>query len=738
MADHVDENAETSESKSLDQSAIDEAIAAMQMDDTETGQVAGKSASDKDSVAKAGKSDAENVDQGDIDAAIAAMQAEATEDVDVAAVDESGSESVGQEEIDAALAPMQADNTEDDGTDAKDEPEPESDAQKDINDTIAAMQDDAAGESEAISERQSDSDVGLDNSKNAGDAEPEVQAEVTKSLANDGDQQPSEADGASVVDEMPENENDPHSDSLASSLETVGAMKEESEQETELEPDATEHNPVLDEDNTFAELEDRDLEEPKPARAMSEAEELATMTTSFDDDRDFSGLVDEDTEMAAGIASDEQVEASDSSSDYTAVLAEAESAPVATADMKKSVSGKKAAESVKSGSKKKYVGILVIGATIIIGLAVIFGPDYYASWKTKTEEPQSQTTGNEKDESVPAPVTPAVKVILQNPYQEKLQEVARLRVDLLAKKDEIDQLKVFYRDGISELEEELQQEAARYKVQTLEQAVQNYQIELDLRSIQRRWAYIDELEKPSHWLYQGSEELLFLSRRAKIDLQMSAVADGIELTRHTRHLNASLQKYQLAPERLAIDLSNSRLRPLKDIWEAIGAENKIIAQHAVANGDQAIIAEICDGNTGRIADLRTLTIKASKCLAQIESSELFLNQLTSLSPVAAKYLSAWSGQWLCLNGFRELSPDVARHLFRWDGDWISLNGLEAFPPQIGEMLLSWQGRQLELMGLVYNQEKMDRIGLQQLFDWEKSGGKLFVPENIRVEMDRLK
>jgi hypothetical protein len=324
-----------------------------------------------------------------------------------------------------------------------------------------------------------------------------------------------------------------------------------------------------------------------------------------------------------------------------------------------------------------------------------------------------------------------------DPYQDKLEEAGRLRADLLAKKREIDQLKRFYRDGISELEEELQQEATRQQINTFAEAVANHKIELDLRSIQRRWAYIDELEKPSNWLYQGSEELLFLSRRAQIDLQMSTIASGIELTRHTRHLNASLQKYQLSPDRLAIDPTESRQRSLEDIWNAISEQNKTIARHAVASGDQAIIADICDGATGRIAELKTLTIRASRCLSRIESSELFLNQLSSISPVAAKFLSNWKGQWLCLNGFRQLSPEVARHLFRWAGDWMSLNGLEEFPPEIGEMLLSWQGRQLELMGLVHDPQKMERIGYQQLADWEKSGGQLFVPESVRSEIDKL-
>ena len=218
---------------------------------------------------------------------------------------------------------------------------------------------------------------------------------------------------------------------------------------------------------------------------------------------------------------------------------------------------------------------------------------------------------------------------------------------------------------------------------------------------------------------------------------MDAIAAGIELTKHMRRLNASMQKYQLSPDRLAIDISNTRLRPVEEIWQAISSQNKAIAQKAVANGDQEIIDEICSGDTGRIAELTTLTIKASKCLSQLDTSELFLNRLTFLSPVAAKYLSNWKGQWLCLNGFTKLPPEVARSPVSWEGNWISLNGLQDFSPQIGESLLSWEGDQLELMGLVYKADSVEKIGLQQLSDWERAGGKLFVPESIRAELEKL-
>lgn len=90
-----------------------------------------------------------------------------------------------------------------------------------------------------------------------------------------------------------------------------------------------------------------------------------------------------------------------------------------------------------------------------------------------------------------------------------------------------------------------------------------------------------------------------------------------------------------------------------------------------------------------------------------------------------------------MNGIRVLSPRVAHYLFQWDGHWISLNGLAEFPAEIGEALLRWQGRQLELMGLLDSADVHAQIGIEYLAEWERSGGKLFVPENIRKKIDAL-
>jgi hypothetical protein len=77
-------------------------------------------------------------------------------------------------------------------------------------------------------------------------------------------------------------------------------------------------------------------------------------------------------------------------------------------------------------------------------------------------------------------------------------------------------------------------------------------------------------------------------------------------------------------------------------------------------------------------------------------------------------------------------------LFQWEGEWISLNGLSDFPPELAKYLGQWKGKQLELMGLAFNEDQHDKIALKHMAEWEKAGGKLFVPESIRTMIDMVK
>lgn len=322
-------------------------------------------------------------------------------------------------------------------------------------------------------------------------------------------------------------------------------------------------------------------------------------------------------------------------------------------------------------------------------------------------------------------------------YYAKIDEINTLRETLLHKKEEILELKNHYQEGIEELEKEILDELRRPDIVPFLQAIENKRIEFGLRTIQRRQAYIRQLDRPSGWVFQACEELLYIKRRALMDIQVTEVASGIDMNMHVRHMNTALNKYRPAADKLAIDMTDAQPESLEAIWQRI--QNKSL-QHSpqLSHSKNQIISEqICTGNFGRLAELSEISVDSAKCIVEMPGSDLFLNGLTEISPSAARHLLQWKGNWICLNGFRVLSPRVAAYLFEWEGSWISLNGLTEFPPEIGNILLQWGGSQLELMGLRYTDGSPEKIGIKYLAQWERSGGKLFVPKTIRKQIDEL-
>jgi hypothetical protein len=202
-------------------------------------------------------------------------------------------------------------------------------------------------------------------------------------------------------------------------------------------------------------------------------------------------------------------------------------------------------------------------------------------------------------------------------------------------------------------------------------------------------------------------------------------------------MHLALQRYQPTAVKLAIDPTDARMESLETIWERVQNKQQDISPEPAYSKNQIISDQICAGDFNRLSELSEISPATAKCLIQMNGSDLFLNQITAISPGAARHLCQWKGSWICMNGIRAHSPRVAHYLFQWDGNWISLNGLTEFPAEIGAALLKWGGGQLELMGLQYTGDSRERIGVEYLAEWERSGGKLFVPQKLREKIDAL-
>ncbi len=400
----------------------------------------------------------------------------------------------------------------------------------------------------------------------------------------------------------------------------------------------------------------------------------------------------------------------------------------------------------KSDSPEKQTRLSKLAFSMILMVVVIVVLFAYANqWQfrlKKESPPRSSQPFNQKLEEIPAVSSITISKPEQNDphqiYRVKLHDATRLRETLLLKKHEIGELKEHYVKGVKALEKEILYEILRNNIHNFQQALINKRIELRMRAIQRRLAYIQKLDEPLKWLEQGSEELLYLKRKASFDLQLIEIAGGIDMDMHMRHINAAVQKYRLTADNLAINIEGAKLEPMETIWNRLYSKTKNNPRLLADLENWFIEQEICSGELERIGELSAISVEAASCISQLDGSDLFLNSLKDLSPAIAEHLCQWKGKWICLNGVEILSPSAAENLFRWNGEWLSLNGLSEFPPELAKYLIQWKGKQLELMGLTLNENRNDKIALKYMAEWEKAGGKLFVPDSIRKMINMIK
>ncbi len=321
---------------------------------------------------------------------------------------------------------------------------------------------------------------------------------------------------------------------------------------------------------------------------------------------------------------------------------------------------------------------------------------------------------------------------------EKQEKATRLRDALLKKQEEIQALKLYYRNRIQEVRDEILNEKRETGITTFQRALKNKRIELGLRTIRRRHAYINKLNGPLEKLHGGSEKLRYIKRLAGIQIEMARVVNGIDIGELGKRMDIVIEKESHDADSLSFDMRGSSAPVLEEIWKEIIQEKNVkkISKTDTSNEEKPkkkkayserqdkinmeIWREICAGNPSRKCDLTKLSIKAAKCLARWEGKDLFLTGITELPAPIAEQLSQWEGEWLCLNHLTELSPEAAEGLSRWRGIRLSLNGLTELTPQAAKHLSRWRGKQMEVVGLA----KISPEANKYLATWQKAGGEI--------------
>lgn len=667
-------------------------------------------------------------------------------------VDENGSSSLNQDEISRILAEMREADEDEEASEATEDPGPGKEADEpDTDDSKPGPKDqEDPGIVEGVGPEPGKGAVDadepdVDDSKaapadkeepgtgdGAGDTEAETESPPVSLDPEPEDDKPAGAGPGEEAGDMPE--------TAAGDAGEVSVSADEEKDSKSGDPESEPEDPVLEkEDADREDLEDNDAESPEPGRAEK-------------DEKNGPGRqVDPDTEESPAPEAGQE-NGDDPASGHPE--SEPESGAEDDEPMVSEVPGGEASvlhEVQKPGKQKKFLQMAAGILCLVIMCAMIWFGLKTQARQSDIEDPGTEDqmiqvleeTGARKPlaENEEAPVLKNQTVRTLDPMDKKLEEVSRLREELLIKEGEVAELKHHYHFTIETVREKIFEEKNRLGIKTFDQAIQNKGIELQLNTIQRRLAYVQGLERPETWLDHGSEELLYTRRKFEIDRTISRVAGKPDLEGMIKECDAQMAKYRLSADKLSIQMNQTE--PLKKIWRQILEQEKTMVLNKLTprNGssknnksndqDRLIWEEICQGNLTRKAALTALSVEAAKCLSRSKEKDLFLNHVSDLHAASARHLFKWKGAWICLNGLERLPPETARHLFQWKGQWISMNRLPDISFDSLMHLAKWKGNKLELMGLKADIMKNDPLALKFLLEWEKKGGKLYISDEFR-------
>jgi Skp family chaperone for outer membrane proteins len=328
----------------------------------------------------------------------------------------------------------------------------------------------------------------------------------------------------------------------------------------------------------------------------------------------------------------------------------------------------------------------------------------------------------QKQEPAP-PSTP-----MESPFAAIRHDLETARGQLLKKKQELQDLKVYYQNGIEEERSKIAAKSASAGITSFRAAVRDNQVELALHSIQRRKIYLAKLDTPLNQIKAALEELLYWQRRTQLLELLSKGISGLPVSEFKQEVNRIMQRYIEESQTLSIENIQVATPELEAIWKELATKDAGSAKPSTRSAppsqkDIDIAEEICDGNYEHLYLLTHLSDKAAACLARWSGKDLYLNELTQLTPAVAKSLAKWPGEWLSLNGIQSLPAESAKYLAQWPGKRLSLNGVTRLSKSATAYLSQWQGEQLEM------------VGLGSIGRWENYVTRLYLSEELRRKLE---
>ena len=302
--------------------------------------------------------------------------------------------------------------------------------------------------------------------------------------------------------------------------------------------------------------------------------------------------------------------------------------------------------------------------------------------------------------------------------------------ELKATQIEIDNIIKYYKNGIKNVELTITEEIKKKNIYTFKDAIKNMKIKLGMETIQRRLFDFNKFKKSFNQLNYDIEELIFLKRKIKIAIQIIPLVNETEIENFKKNIKTVLVKHISVTDKLFINNdSTNKLESFESIWAALPSYTKIKETKEKKNNltNREIWKELSNGVFDNVNKLTKLSIASAECLSKWKGKDLYLNNITTLTPKITKKIIEWKGDWLCLNGLSALSPDTAKYLFKWNGKRISLNTIKKLSEKEAEYIYRWQGKHLEMINL----NNFSPSAAKYLTKWLEAGGTIYINDKYR-------
>lgn len=156
----------------------------------------------------------------------------------------------------------------------------------------------------------------------------------------------------------------------------------------------------------------------------------------------------------------------------------------------------------------------------------------------------------------------------------RLDQLNQLNSGLQQKLIEVRQLQREYKKGIIELKKEIYVESQKNSIVTYSQAASNVRINYDLQLIQRRIALIKKMDDTELRLINGIEQVRFISLQTRDDLGIAKAFTGKEAKQLLKDINKTIDEYSPDSKEINLDINESMLIPLEQIWQSLQTEIK--------------------------------------------------------------------------------------------------------------------------------------------------------------------